>query len=551
VGGTIISPPASVAGGATTGGTQQGFDEVLSHTLTSDVQTSDAPNPIPTGTVVNSHMIFLDTGGVTASGVVTWCFCGRILGVIKDEDGSLEAASNTELGSPCTSYPGAYSNRGLEDFQGDQTITRGCTLEVNMHVTSVGDWIRVLTAADDGLQQGVTFSLRNATPSASTSIGLTDPKLGYTLDAGQLLTVGDPSGAIRAPHPAMAGASRPEVISEASALGLSAPAGGVIELDDFSFGRDRGNAWGFSVQEGAWGCAGCLPPSVCSTPSDVYTQGYQCATSGTFCCPATTLFQAAADVYRVRGTGGNTLVYDGDTNLGLIEGYPGGDDIDGLDVDTKTSDLCGNFYFTADTATASANGYSGADILVRMPCDAVVHVYASAADLNLYADDDIDALAIEDRTPLAGGGSSSTPNGVFDRGIDKVYFSIKRGSHSIGAPAAGTGVGITEGDILSYAAPGAAHPRIELGHSRMGFFANPVDELDALDRIAVPAALACYANCDESTLSPVLNVVDFVCFLNRYAANDPYANCDDSTTPPILNVNDFTCFLNQFAAGCQ
>ena len=29
-----------------------------------------------------------------------------------------------------------------------------------------------------------------------------------------------------------------------------------------------------------------------------------------------------------------------------------------------------------------------------------------------------------------------------------------------------------------------------------------------------------------------------------------YANCDNSTTPPILNVNDFICFQAAFAAGC-
>jgi hypothetical protein len=29
-----------------------------------------------------------------------------------------------------------------------------------------------------------------------------------------------------------------------------------------------------------------------------------------------------------------------------------------------------------------------------------------------------------------------------------------------------------------------------------------------------------------------------------------YSNCDGSTIPPILNVNDFTCFLNRYAAGC-
>jgi len=60
----------------------------------------------------------------------------------------------------------------------------------------------------------------------------------------------------------------------------------------------------------------------------------------------------------------------------------------------------------------------------------------------------------------------------------------------------------------------------------------------------------CYANCDGSTTSPVLNVADFSCFLNRFASGDCYANCDGSTTPPVFNVADFSCFLNRFAAGC-
>ncbi len=60
----------------------------------------------------------------------------------------------------------------------------------------------------------------------------------------------------------------------------------------------------------------------------------------------------------------------------------------------------------------------------------------------------------------------------------------------------------------------------------------------------------CYANCDGSSIAPVLNVNDFSCFLNKFAAHDPSANCDGSTIPPVLNINDFACFLNKFAAGC-
>jgi len=61
----------------------------------------------------------------------------------------------------------------------------------------------------------------------------------------------------------------------------------------------------------------------------------------------------------------------------------------------------------------------------------------------------------------------------------------------------------------------------------------------------------CYADCDGSTTQPILNVADFTCFLQRYAANDPYANCDASTVPPTLNVADFACFLQKYAAGCS
>jgi hypothetical protein len=60
----------------------------------------------------------------------------------------------------------------------------------------------------------------------------------------------------------------------------------------------------------------------------------------------------------------------------------------------------------------------------------------------------------------------------------------------------------------------------------------------------------CYANCDGSTATPILNVQDFACFLNAFAAGASYANCDNSTAAPMLNVQDFACFLNRFAAGC-
>jgi hypothetical protein len=70
---------------------------------------------------------------------------------------------------------------------------------------------------------------------------------------------------------------------------------------------------------------------------------------------------------------------------------------------------------------------------------------------------------------------------------------------------------------------------------------------------------ACYANCDGSTVEPILNVDDFTCFINQYASAQSlpheqqvthYSNCDGSTIAPVLNVDDFTCFINQYAQGC-
>jgi hypothetical protein len=58
---------------------------------------------------------------------------------------------------------------------------------------------------------------------------------------------------------------------------------------------------------------------------------------------------------------------------------------------------------------------------------------------------------------------------------------------------------------------------------------------------------------------PILNVEDFICFVNQFTAALQlphaeqvihYANCDESTIAPMLNVDDFVCFMNHFAAGC-
>jgi hypothetical protein len=82
-----------------------------------------------------------------------------------------------------------------------------------------------------------------------------------------------------------------------------------------------------------------------------------------------------------------------------------------------------------------------------------------------------------------------------------------------------------------------------------GNFGNPSFPI-ALRLVQGTLPNTCYANCDESTTTPILNVADFTCFLQRFASGDSYANCDASTQPPVLNVADFTCYLQRFAVGC-
>lgn len=52
---------------------------------------------------------------------------------------------------------------------------------------------------------------------------------------------------------------------------------------------------------------------------------------------------------------------------------------------------------------------------------------------------------------------------------------------------------------------------------------------------------------DSATLNcgPFKHQSEYITTVNIGA----YANCDGSTIPPILNVDDFTCFINQFASG--
>lgn len=153
---SIIAAPAHALDNIVTNTAMQGFNEAQG-VVTSVAHQIDG-GWLAAGTLVNSHMIFLNSPGTADLqhyGVI-WTFANPIIGVMSDKGGTYEAASTFELGSPSTNYtdtsggggPAApFSNRGMEAAPQDwYTILTPTTLEVNMYVTEPGDWIRVVTA---------------------------------------------------------------------------------------------------------------------------------------------------------------------------------------------------------------------------------------------------------------------------------------------------------------------------------------------------------------------------------------------------------------------
>jgi hypothetical protein len=174
--------------------------------------------------------------------------------------------------------------------------------------------------------------------------------------------------------------------------------------------------------------------------------------------------------------------------------------------------------------------------------------------------------------PLGSGGRGAPPqtgdSTWLHTSYDTAFWSAPGGDFDA-TPSASAVVG---DDIVDYTWSGAglsadiqgwvADPASNLGWFVLGEESGPTtakrfDARESAAQAARPrlvvtytAPAACYANCDGSTIPPVLNVLDFNCFLNRFSAGASYANCDGSTIAPVLNVLDFNCFLNAFAAGC-
>jgi hypothetical protein len=212
------------------------------------------------------------------------------------------------------------------------------------------------------------------------------------------------------------------------------------------------------------------------------------------------------------------------TGFGLMAGIEGTLVDRAGETDMYRIDICDPANFSATTAN-TATGF-----------DTQLFLFDSAG-LGVAANDDL---------PPGGGDLRSRLTNTFVPGAGQYYLAISSWNRD---PYSATGLIFLDlPSAIEHPAdgPGAGAPvMIWLGASPGGFpyLINLTGTCFAVQN--------CYANCDNSTTPPVLNVIDFLCFLNRFAQNDPWANCDGSTIAPVLNVNDFICFQGRFAAGCQ
>lgn len=131
--------------------------------------------------------------------------------------------------------------------------------------------------------------------------------------------------------------------------------------------------------------------------------------------------------------------------------------------------------------------------------------------------------------------------GTSAAGMEAITWDAQHGTRSLRDVLIAMGVADASSWSLSSATGISAD-----GQTVVGWGTNPGGQIRGW-----LVSYGCYANCDGSTGTPALNIVDFVCFLQKFATGDPYANCDGSTVPPVLTVQDITCFMQRFASGCM
>jgi hypothetical protein len=470
------------------------------------------PGFIAPGTLVNSYLLHFDHVGILGSSIRkgTLTLDEPILGILVAGT-TLDSSDGLKRAGVTYPVAGAEPSRGLELTDPDSlTWLGGNDVSVDLTNRNHSDQVRIITAAS---APGITFSIDRQSfhgslvplaPAFSTFGAPTG--IGGGVGEGDLLTVGS---AAPGPNAPVLFPPAPGMWISSANIGLGAL--NVREIDALSYGRDQLNGrCYFSVDEWARGRNGAAFAPLVNEA-------------------ATMAKEASADVFRATDAAclvgpvvaGNAAWSDGNgtgtvPGVGLLEPNGDyatvpdeGDNLDALDIDTVPSDAQGFIYFSLDGAFddpreagafmpnyGSASAYEiacfggmiggGADIFVAHgtavpPCGAAL--YATYANLGLKQpgpegkEDDVDALALWD-----------DGDGIYEPGVDRIYFSLRVGSQTLGAAdcAAGGVLPIEPGDILTPNAGGGApciavraDTALGLRTKRLG--AGIADDLDGLD----------------------------------------------------------------------
>ncbi|MCA9278075.1 MAG: hypothetical protein H6815_04710 [Phycisphaeraceae bacterium] len=297
----------------------------------------------------------------------------------------------------------------------------------------------------------------------------------------------------------------------AALAGLSAPAiaqdGLVIGVDDTAYGIQlyQNGAWsalpGTNVQ--VWGLASDNTGEtlyIASSANTLYkwTEAVGLETVATFSYQGATVNFVSLAFHNGRLYGTRNITTEGVYEISpltaeatLLWAYPTAFDIGGIDFDEAT----GKLYGTND-ATSAGSGSGLYEIDVNAQTMTKIADYP-----NIVAGaNDIDGLAI---------------------GNGKAYL----------VPDEPGSLGVFDLATMTYESP----------------IANPWTTGEVFSGAAFASFLvetSCYADCDGSG---ALNIFDYICFGNEYAAGTSYADCDGSGS---LNIFDYICFGNAYAAGC-
>jgi len=145
-GGTVIAAPAMVGEDDPINTSIQAFNEGTGVFLAAALGVDGGS--IAAGTLVDSHMVFLNSDGQTRiEASATFTFDQVILGIMSSQNGANLFLSDNIVNGGTTYLPGGYgNNRGLES--NDSVTQNGLySLDFDLIVTEPGDWVRVITAS--------------------------------------------------------------------------------------------------------------------------------------------------------------------------------------------------------------------------------------------------------------------------------------------------------------------------------------------------------------------------------------------------------------------